>query len=359
MFIGAAAAALVTGLWAGLQRLGLPLPDGLGLGAFHGALMVSGFLGTVISLERAVIMARWWGYAAPTTAAAGASALIAGAPTLAAVAFLFAAAALLASSVAVAARQPALFTVMPAVAAACWGVGTLASLIDVSMRDVAGWWLAFLVLTIAAERLELSCLLAPPRLSRILFALIVGLILICAARGELAARSSPFTGLGFLSLAGWLVRYDVARRTIHQAGQPRFSAACMMAGYGWLAAAGLLLLVNGPDAAAFSFDAALHAITIGFVLSMAFGHAPIILTSVTGISLRINTPVYLPLALLHLSLLLRIAGDLMEWTSLRALSGPVTLLSLAGYGALLMAATYSPRAYRHVDAPHQIGRSDG
>src|SRR5215467_6300368 len=62
---------------------------------------------------------------------------------------------------------------VPVIGAACWGTGTLAWMLGYSMRDVAGWWLAFLVLTIAAERLELSRLLAPPRINRLAFALTV------------------------------------------------------------------------------------------------------------------------------------------------------------------------------------------
>jgi hypothetical protein len=50
-----AALALLAGLWAGLLRLGWLLPSlSLRLPAQHGPLMVSGFLGTLISLERAV-----------------------------------------------------------------------------------------------------------------------------------------------------------------------------------------------------------------------------------------------------------------------------------------------------------------
>jgi hypothetical protein len=49
------ALALLAGLWAGLLRLGWQLPPLLlQLPAQHGPLMVSGFLGTLISLERAV-----------------------------------------------------------------------------------------------------------------------------------------------------------------------------------------------------------------------------------------------------------------------------------------------------------------
>ena len=82
---------LLAGLWGGLVWLGLRLPGNVpSLVEFHGALMISGFLGTVISLERAVAIGRWWAYAAPVLAAVGAAALPAGAPTVAAGAFLLA-----------------------------------------------------------------------------------------------------------------------------------------------------------------------------------------------------------------------------------------------------------------------------
>jgi hypothetical protein len=329
-----AAGALVAGLWAGLSRLGLPLPGGA-LAEWHGALMISAFLGTLISLERAVAIGRW-AYAAPSVSAAAAVALLAGMPWLAAPLFLLASLALLAVALFVAIRQPALFTAVPVVATACWGAGTLAWIAGLDMREVTMWWLAFLVLTIAAERLELSRLLAPPPASRILFVIAVVLILAGAARGELATGPALFCGIGLPGMAAWLVRYDVALRTIRQPGQPRFSAICMICGYAWLTVAGVLLLVSPPDSAAFSYDAAVHAVALGFVLSMLLGHAPIILPAVTGVRVQINAAAYLPLALLHLSLMLRIAGDLEESTVLRAASGPLTVLALAGYAGLLI-----------------------
>lgn len=60
MAIGMVSMAL--GTWLGLVRLGwnlrLPSPDSLIL---HGPLMVCGFLGTLIGLERAVALGRFWG----------------------------------------------------------------------------------------------------------------------------------------------------------------------------------------------------------------------------------------------------------------------------------------------------------
>jgi hypothetical protein len=334
------AGSLLVGLWGGLARLGLPLPgDTLALAEFHGALMISGFLGTVISLERAVAIGRWWGYAAPALSAIGAAALIVGAPVFAGGAFLLAGIALTLISTTIVVRQPALFTVILTVAAACWVGGTLVWIEGSPAAYVAGWWLAFLVLTIAAERLELSRLLSPPRSSQLTFILAVALIIIGVVRGELASATAPFSGVGLLGVTVWLVRYDIALRTIRLAGQARFSAACLLAGYFWLGLAGLVLLVAPPGTTAFSYDAVIHAIAIGFVLSMIFGHAPIILPAVIGLRVRYSAAAYAPLVLLHLSVLLRVAADLFEQVEMRTISGPVTIVAFAGYAATLLIAS--------------------
>src|SRR5262249_11170542 len=164
------ALAMAARLWTGLTRLGLPLPGGLpAIAEFHGALMIAGFLGTVISLERAVALARWWGYAAPGFSALGAVALLAGTPRLAGIGFLLASGVLFAASVRLAVRHLELFSLVLAVAPACWAAGTILWLTGSSMPEVSGWWLDFLVLTIVGERLELSRLRHKPWLTPVLF----------------------------------------------------------------------------------------------------------------------------------------------------------------------------------------------
>jgi hypothetical protein len=53
------------------------------LAALHGALMVSGFFGTVIALERAVALGHRWAYLGLLSGGLGGFALIAGAPPIA------------------------------------------------------------------------------------------------------------------------------------------------------------------------------------------------------------------------------------------------------------------------------------
>src|SRR5512146_1282101 len=74
-------AALLCGIWGGLIRLPLLLPlpsNNANWITFHGPLMVCGFLGTVITLERAVGLRTLWTYAAPALTGAGALMLLLG-----------------------------------------------------------------------------------------------------------------------------------------------------------------------------------------------------------------------------------------------------------------------------------------
>jgi hypothetical protein len=334
------AAALAVGLWSGLARLDLQLPGGVpALADRHGALMICGFFGTLICLERAVALGQGWGYLAPALSATGVLLLLVNEETISIAAFATAGLMLTILSGSILLRHPALFTAGLTVAAFTWAIGTLLWLADRPLTEASGWWLAFLVLTITFERLELSRVTLPSPAIKAAIVAVAGLILAGAARGELARDFAPLLGLGFFAGAGWLLMYDVARHSVRRPGQVGFSATCMLAGYGWLGLAGLLWLLMPFSTARFSYDAALHAVTIGFVLSMVLGHALIILPAVTGWHPRYTPYAYLPLALLHLSVAARVVGDLMEWSGLRSTSGVLTVLALAGFAVTLVGAS--------------------
>jgi hypothetical protein len=352
--LAVAAFGMLLGLWTGLSRLGIALPGGMPtIAEFHGALMISGFLGTLISLERAVALGRWWAYAAPAISSLGALALAASMPAAGAVAFTLAGALLLSASIRIVFRQTALFTVVLAIGAACWGVGTLIWLTGYPFSNAAGWWLNFVVLTVAAERLELSRIGSPSRSSQILFMIVTLSLLVGSTRAELGSNFAPFTGVGFIGYAAWLMRHDIARRTIYFGGQTRFSAASILAAEAWLAISGIILLFLPSSMATFSYDAVVHAITIGFALSMVFGHAFIIFPAVAGIRIPYSNAAYIPLALLHLSVLIRIASDLFEWIEFRKASGIVTVLAIVTFAVTVVLSSRFARqsATRSCRAP--------
>lgn len=319
-------ASLIIGVGAGLLRLGwaVPLPAAE-LAALHGPLMVSGFFGTVIGLERAVALARRWAYLGPLASGTGGFLLIIGAPATTGQALLTAGSAVLTfASLSVFQRQRALFTFTLAAGAASWLLGNLLWLGGASVFAVVPWWAGFLVLTIAGERLELSRFLPPsPVAQRVFVAVLAGLTF------GMVFQAQVF-GAALLALALWLLRQDIARRTVKDKGLTRFIAVCLLSGYAWLALAGGIMLAEGLAPGSLAYDAALHALMLGFVFSMVFGHAPIIFPAVLRVTVPYHPVFYVPLALLHLSLAVRLAGDataLHEWRSAGGVFNALALLA--------------------------------
>lgn len=352
--------ALLGGLCGGLWRLGWLLPHGAGLAALHGPLMISGLFGTMISLERAVALGGGWPYLAPALSALGSLLLLAGLPpVLGAAASVLAGAVLVAASLRIMQEQPALFTGALALGAAAWTIGNLVWFAGGAFADAAGWWLAFLVLTIAGERLELSRLLDVKGDSQPLFVVATILLAAGAGLGIAGATGSILFGIGLLTTTTWLLRHDIARRTIRRRGQVRFFAACMLAGYLWLGVSGFVLLARGvPEGT--TYDLALHAVTVGFVLSMVFGHALIILPVVTGLTFPYTPLLYGPLALLHASMLLRFSAGLTNAAELRAASGILTIVAIVAFVACIAAGklknSLSATASAGAATPHQKER---
>ncbi len=325
-------ASLFAGVDAGLTRLGWPVP-GVRLAPLHGPLMASGFFGTVISLERAVALRERWAYPAPLLSGLGTLAVLLGAPAMLAPALAAAGSAvMLAASLRVYRRQPELFTLTLTLGAACWTAGSLLWLSGYPAYVAAPCWMAFLVLTIAGERLELSRVLPPSRIATRVFAALIVVLLggVCVSFVHRAVGTTVF-GLALAGLALWLMRQDVARRTVKAAGLTRFIAVCLLSGYLWLLVAGTsILLSGGLDAGGAAYDAALHALLLGFVFAMVFGHAPLILPAVLRVAVPYSRSFYAPLALLHASLLVRLIGDwagLLQWRRYGGALNGVALLA--------------------------------
>lgn len=321
-------ASLASGVLAGLARLGwgVPLPSAQ-LVLLHGPLMVSGFLGTVIGLERAVALGKRWAYAGPLLTGLGRIAILLGFPIfMGAAAMALGSAVLFTGTTMIMLRQRELFMVTMALGAACWLVGNLLWLAGTEVPDVVVLWINFLVLTIAGERLELSRFLPPSHVAKRIFAGILTVLLASAFLSGTGVGIALYGG-GLLGLALWLLRQDIARRTVKEQGLTRFIAICLLSGYAWLAVGSITLLTAGSLTGT-AYDAVLHAILIGFVFSMVFGHAPIIFPAVVRIKMPYHWTFYLPLLVLHASLLMRLAGDGLELHNLRNLGGLFNAVAL-------------------------------
>ncbi|MCS7287565.1 MAG: hypothetical protein NZ699_00380 [Roseiflexus sp.] len=322
---------LIGGIWSGLMRMGWALPSPHGqLALLHGPLFVCGMLGTVIGLERAVALGRSWAFVSPALTFFGGMIMLLGAPvSLAALLVTGGSLMLLAIFGVIIRRQPARFTVTMALGATAWLGGNLFWLIGRPLALASLWWAGFLILTILGERLELGRLRNLP--SRALWWFAAGVVLLLGGlilAGVSMDSGMRVTGAGCLALGAWLVQYDIARRTLRRPGLLRFSAVCILSGSIWLIIGGTIALISGALYAGPRYDALLHAIFVGFVFAMIFGHAPIIIPALLNLPVRFHDRSYLPLALLHLSLLVRIGGDLMGSGDMRRWGGMLNAVAI-------------------------------
>ncbi|MCC7487074.1 MAG: hypothetical protein IT529_19050 [Burkholderiales bacterium] len=314
--------ALAAATAGGMARLGFALGAPSAGIAWHGALMAGAFFGTLISLERAVAMGTLWAYAAPLACGAGGVTLLAGHGGAAFALFVTGAALFGVVSLLLFLKQRALHTAVLVLGAVALLGANVALAGGAAPAAAALGWIAFFTLTIGGERLELSRIARPPPAARRVFALIAGALLVASFFApwaiDAAARAA---GVLLVAAALWLSRYDIATRTVRANGLTRYIALCLLAGYVWLAFGGALFALAGASGAPGLWDAALHAVMLGFVFSMVFGHAPVILPAVLRAPLPYRPVLYLPLVLLHATLALRVAGDLAASASLRAGGG--------------------------------------
>jgi hypothetical protein len=328
------------GIAGGLSRLGLAMP-GLpsGATAAHGSLMVNGFLGAVIGIERAIAVAHPAGWIGPILSIAATILTVSGQPEAGSIVFVLAACAMLAVNAAFLRRQPGIHAALFTLAAACWLVGALLFAGGASLDGVIPWWFDFLLLTIAAERLELTRML-PQRAGRGPYLLVVVGLLTAGSvlATSTATKGGAFYGVGLLALATWLIRYDIARVTLRgpARGLSRFVAWCLIGGYAWLALAGLAWIVDATTGSPLR-DAELHAVAIGFVVAMLFGHAPIMLPAIARIRVEFDSWFYLPLGVLHASLAIRFLAP--AWGATAAPGSVLNVLAFVSFILVVLRAT--------------------
>ncbi|MCE7984824.1 MAG: hypothetical protein DYG89_26935 [Caldilinea sp. CFX5] len=346
--LAAGLALLLAALWAGLLRLGwswpTPLPT---LPMAHGPLMINGFLGALIGLERAIALQKRWAYLAPLLTLLGAFALLTGGGATGLWLIVAGGLVLLAIMAQIFAIHPSLDAGVIALGVILWLVGNFLWGSGLLIGQVVFWWAGFLILTIAGERLELSRFLRLSTRAILLFsgtvALFVGGLLLSLLWFVAGVR---LAGVGMIALAAWLLFYDIARRRIKAGGQARFMALALLSGYLWLGIGGGLAIVYGGYLAGPYYDALLHAVFLGFVFTMIFAHAPIVFPAVLQRPLRYSPRFYSHLLLLHVTLVLRIAGDLLLWQPGRLwgglLNALVLLLFLANTITAMRAAAVAP-----------------
>lgn len=351
LLVACVAGSLLAGVTGGLLRVGVVVPGSAGdawagrAAVWHAALMICGFMGTVISIERAVAARHPGAWIAPLSSGLGAAALLLGQQALGGVLLAVGAAVFVAVNVMLFGRQRAPHTGLLLASAVCWLAGNILFAAGAGAHAVLPWWFAFLVITIAAERLEMTRLMRRRPGAQ---AALYGVLALLALGAGTSALSPPVGGLVFglalLALAAWLFAFDIARRTVRAEGLARYMAVCLLTGYAWLALGGLAWMATALGLPA--RDAALHALGLGFLVSMMMGHAPVILPAVARVKLQFGLFFYVPLAALHASLALRLFAGYAGGPA-RAQGALFNALALALFAATAVGAAL---LWRHHEA---------
>lgn len=309
-FLLPAGLSLLAALNAGLLLLGIRAPVA-NWAEIHGVLMVVGFLGTLIAMERAVALRRPLGYLAPALLGIGGLLLLTPLPLLLGQLFLIEGALAFTLVYWFLWRRSHDAVVMVQLLGSVHLLIATLTWIFAPIPWLLPHFVGFLVLTITSERVELTRLHMPRSGENIL--------VLAAAALTLAMLTTVFwpdtairaAALVILALTIWLGRHDVAGRFVRAVGLPRFSAAALLGGYFWLGVAACIWLVDGYQYEGYVYDAVVHSVMLGFAMSMIMAHAPIILPAVLRRPLPYRSAMWAPLGLLHLGLAIRVfAGDL-------------------------------------------------
>lgn len=326
--------ALLLGISGGANRIGDMTWVVTGAGMQHGLLMVGGFLGTLISLERAMVMKnKWWllvvflnGFSIPVLLFPGWSFLanylqLTGSMGLVLIMYF--------QSM----RHPQPYQYVMSIGAISWMIGNVALITSNFIPAAVPWWIGFILFTIVGERLELSKFLPTPTYAK---NILYGLLVLFFIGMWMPFHQSGNWVMGFAAIfiAFWLLHFDMAKITARKENQFKYIGVGLKVGYVWLVLHGLTLCFL--NAHPLFYDLYLHSFFLGFAFSMIWAHAPIIFPMILSIQEKPYHPVlWIGWTVFQLSLLGRLAAALLKLPEWRTLLGVINGWSIIAMFAMM------------------------
>ncbi len=301
---------LLISIYSGLLRGDVNLPFIRNFAFFHGLLFVTGFFAGLISLERVVAINKFWGYFPPLFFILGSFLILFNKGNLPLILFISGNIIFLLIYIEILRKHFHFSLFILLLGAISLFISNLL-IFKFYLNKLSLLYISFFVLTISGERLELS------KIQRIdimhnLFIILNFLLFLSAILSPFYPVFFRISGILLILSSLWLFNYDIAVKTLKMKGLRRYMAVGIILSYFWLLVAGILFLIYGFKGSGFIYDIELHSIFLGFVFSMVFAHAPIIFPTITGKELKYSSLFYLHLILLHLSLLIRLFGDILH-----------------------------------------------
>ena len=358
LLVGAGLAALL-GLVAALIRADLIHPSGrVPLADLHGGLMVYGFLGAAIGLERAVAYRSGgsskpaWGFLAPALGLLGSllcllSLLVSSrgaAPAwvkvelVGGIPWTLSMLVLTAIYSAIWRRQPSAEVIIQVLGSLVGLVGAAAWVAGLDASVLAPTWLFFLVLTIVGERVELArAVFSDVRLESGILGLSLLAVLMLPVQAMAPSVGYPLLGLSLGLLLLVMASHDVAKGTFRHGGLPGFMGTCMLSAYAWGLLAALIWMAAPLDSSTYWGDMALHALAVGFIMTMVIAHVCMIVPSVIRRPLPFHPLLWGAWALMQVGLLIRLLGAIRLYTPLWKAGN---LLNVLGILSMMLTVVY-------------------
>jgi hypothetical protein len=306
----------IAGGWVRVGYLGLVIPHAA---ANHGILMVGGFLGTLISLERAMVMKnRFWllipllsGLSIP------ASLLFPGWPAFGFGLLLTASLGLMVIMYLQSLRHPVVYQYVMTMGTVFWMAGNFMLIYSGFVPAAVPWWIGFILFTIVGERLELSKFLPTPKAAKNGLLLLL-LLFFIGIWIPFHSYGNWLMGTSAIMISFWLLHFDMAKIASKKADQFKYIGIGLRVGYVWLTLHGIILCFFEPHP--LYYDLYIHTFFLGFTFSMIWSHAPIILPMVLNIRQSPYHPIlWAGWAVFQLTLLGRVIVSLIglaEWRTI-------------------------------------------
>ncbi len=319
---------LVAGLATGLARIGWKL-DIQGLAPAHGAIMVGGFLGTLIAIEKLIPLRNYPLFIVPTLSGCSLITFYLDLPEQS-ILMLTVASFCLTGIFAFyyfKHREPSYLIMLTG--AVCWFIGNILLYTKNFYPLAFPMWLGFVLLIIVGERMEIMKFLPVSRKQKRVMFILLGLYLtstVFAFHGI----GNIVAGVSLIGIALWLLRFDVIGINILKTGLTRYIAVALLCGYVSLMICGIFFIaLKGSP---MSYDAVVHSFFLGFVFSMIFAHGPIILPGVLGMNVKPFSKIfYVWLVTLQISWLTRVFADTMLDFQVRKISGVLSAIAIPGF----------------------------
>jgi nitrite reductase (NO-forming) len=339
-----AAVGAIIGLNSALIRASIPaIVSRAPLGDGHGVFMIFGFLGGAIGLERAVAFQAGspsrpkWGFLAPAFAGVGSLLMIFEAlpfvsretsfaplrflannpQALPGIAWTLSMATLTGIYLGVWRRQQSVAVLIQLLGAFVGVCGIALWARGVDAQIIAPWWMGYLVLTIVGERIELARVAFIAHniewlifFSCVAFSVALGLCLLNPAAGY------PALGVSLGAMLLLAITHDTARKTYRLRGVTGFMGTCMLVGYAWALLAAAVWIFSPTGFEGYWRDMAIHALAIGFTMSMVAAHASMIIPSITRRPMTYRPVLWVGWAVMQLGLAVRLLGTTRDATLL-------------------------------------------